>query len=140
MPAMVAARPATALLELPAAAPFVQICCKGPDRAGAGEKKRWYSAISFAADPGPGRLCNRFGHAPAPERPRSPTRTASVPPPAFRAIMPLRAPDPAVGRARPSTCTEPGDCVPGPVVSRRASFYTPLPGADYSARRRIHGL
>ena len=34
----------------------------------------------LAADPAAGRLCNRFGHAPAPDSPRSPTRTTSRPP------------------------------------------------------------
>ena len=59
---------------------FVQICCKGPDRAGAREENRWYSAVLLAADPGPGRLCNRFGQLPAPSRPRSPTRPTAVRP------------------------------------------------------------
>ena len=63
-----------------AAAPVVRICCKGPDRAGAPEDNRWYSALLLAADPGPERLCNRFGHAPAPDRPRSPTRTIMTTP------------------------------------------------------------
>ena len=35
----------------------------------------------------PERLCNRFGHAPAPDRPRSPTRTTPHPP--SRAITPI---------------------------------------------------
>ena len=58
----------------------VQICCKGPDRAGAMEENRWCSAVLLAADSGPGRLCNRFGQPPAPSRPRSPTRTTAVAP------------------------------------------------------------
>ena len=63
-----------------AAAPVVQICHKGPDRAGASEENRWYCALLLAADPGPGRLCGRSGHDSAPDRPRSPTRTTSRPP------------------------------------------------------------
>ena len=59
---------------------FVQICCKGPDRAGAREENRWYSAVLLPADPGPGRLCNRFGQPSAPSRPRSPTRPTAVRP------------------------------------------------------------
>ena len=59
---------------------FVQICCKGPDRAGAREENRWYSAVLLPADPGPGRLCNRFGQLPVPSRPRSPTRPTAVRP------------------------------------------------------------
>ena len=58
----------------------VQICCKGPDRAGAMEENRWCSAVLLAADSGPGRLCNRFGQPPAPSCPRSPTRTTAVTP------------------------------------------------------------
>ena len=58
----------------------VQICCKGPDRAGTMEENRWYSAVLLAADSGPGRLCNRFGQPPAPSCPRSPTRTTAVTP------------------------------------------------------------
>ena len=46
------------------AAPVVQICCKGPGRAEACEKKRWYSALLLAADPGPERLCSRSGQVP----------------------------------------------------------------------------
>ena len=79
-PAAVAVRP-TATLPGPVVAPVVQICCKGPDRAGASEENRWYSALSSAVDPAAGRLCGRFGHTPAPDRPRSPTRT--TPRPAF---------------------------------------------------------
>ena len=56
-----------------AAAQVVRICCKGPHRAGAPKGNRRYSALLLATDPGPGRLCNRFGHAPASGRPRSPT-------------------------------------------------------------------
>ena len=59
---------------------IVQICHKGPDRAGAREKKRLYSALFFAANPGPERLCGRFGHTPAPSRHRSPTRPTQAPP------------------------------------------------------------
>ena len=51
----------------------VQICCKGPDRAGAPEENRWYSALLLVVDPAAGRLCNRFGHALAPDRLKSPT-------------------------------------------------------------------
>ena len=43
---------------------LVQICCKDPGRAEACEKKRWYSALLLAADPGPERLCSRSGHVP----------------------------------------------------------------------------
>ena len=84
----------------PAAALFVQICCKGPDRTGALEEKRWYSAILLAADPGPERLCNRFGHAPARVRPRSPTRTTARP--LIRTIMtiPTRGPPSSTRGAR----------------------------------------
>ena len=57
-----------------AGAQVVQICHKGPDRAGVREENCWYSALSFAVDPGPGRLCGRFGHDSAPGRHRSPTR------------------------------------------------------------------
>ena len=73
--------PATALPEGSAVVQVVQICHKGPDCVGAPEKNRWYSALSSAADPAVGRLCGRFGHTPAPDRPRSPTRT--TPRPAF---------------------------------------------------------
>ena len=63
-----------------AAALVVRICCKGPDPAEAREGNRWYSALLLAADPSPGRLCNRFGHTPALNRHRSPTRTTLRPP------------------------------------------------------------
>ena len=56
----------------------VQICCKGPDRAGAPEENRWYCALLLAAVPVAERLCNRFGHAPAPDCPRSPTRISQT--------------------------------------------------------------
>ena len=56
----------------------VQICCKGPDPVEVPEANRWYSALLLAADPGPGRLCNRFGHAPAPDCPRSPIRISQT--------------------------------------------------------------
>ena len=84
----------------PAAALFVQICCKGPDRAGALEENRWYSAILLAADPGPERLCGRFGHASARVRPRSPTRTTARP--LIRTIMtiPTRGPPSSTRGAR----------------------------------------
>ena len=84
----------------PAAALFVQICCKGPDRTGALEEKRWYSALSSAADPGPERLCNRFGHTPARVHPRSPTRTTARP--LIRTIMtiPTRGPPSSTRGAR----------------------------------------
>ena len=59
---------------------FVQICCKGPDRAGAHEENRWYSAVLLPTDPVAGRLCNRFGQLPVPSRPRSPTRPTAVRP------------------------------------------------------------
>ena len=77
-----------------AAAPFVQIRHKGPDRTGAPEENRGYSALSFAADPVADRLCGRFGHAPAPDRPRSPTRT--IPRPPIPVTAPIRAREPSL--------------------------------------------
>ena len=53
------------------------------------KRRTRYFALLLAADPAAGRLCNRFGHAPAPDRPRSPTRTTSRPP--GLAIMTIRA-------------------------------------------------
>ena len=62
------------------AAPFVQICCKGtPRRDRPREKARNINDSSRALRLDPG-LCNRFGHDPAPDRPRSPTRTTATPP------------------------------------------------------------
>ena len=62
------------------AAPFVQICCKGaPRRDRPREKARNINDSSHALRLDPG-LCNRFGHDPAPGRPRSPTRTTATPP------------------------------------------------------------
>ena len=82
-PVVVAGRAATPPGERsrgPSAALFVQICCKGPHRAGTREKNRWYSAVLLPVDPVAERLCNRFGQPPAPDRPRSPTRTSAAAP------------------------------------------------------------
>ena len=105
-------------------------------------RKRIVGISRFSSRPIPPRSAFATDSDTLPPRPASgaPRAPHSVPSPAFRAIVPLRVLGPAVRCARPSTCTEPGDCVPGPVVSRRTSPYTPLPGVDYSARRRIHGL
>ena len=77
-PAAVAVRP-VALLPEAAAAQVVQILCKGHHRAVAPEESRGYSARVVAVDPGSERLCNRFGHDPAPRTPPQCARTSINP-------------------------------------------------------------
>ena len=83
----------------------VQICCKDPDRVGRREENRWYSALFFAVDPGPERLCNRFGQVPVRASPKSPCVSAGS--------HPVRLGDDGGGKWRS------GRIVPAPTRRRR---------------------
>ena len=111
-----------------AVALFVQICCKGPDRAGAPGANRWYSALLLAADPGSERLCNRFGQVPAPSRPKSPTRTTASEP---------------LGAVAPVTPRDSRSAIPGPAGGRAGSFTAllhPLLRSFFSYSEGLRGV
>ena len=135
----------------------VQICCKGPDRVRAPDENRWYSALLLAADPGPERLCNRFGQVPAPDRPRSPMRPTATAtgPPSWRRRAPgaPRAPSRphstrTVGEDNPSrtsssgTTAVPGDSPGGIASATPLSLYFALPPSAtplFLVQRRAKG-
>ena len=144
-----------------AAALVVRICCKGPDRAEAHEGNSWYSALLLAADPGPERFCNRFGHAPAPGPPQEPHPHHPAParprhhddPGRSGELSGEKGPLRRLGtggvrdegrKARAGRLFEPPDCSPAGSPAPTAPFslryaFSPSTAREKEAQRRVKG-
>ena len=139
VPAMVAVRPATALLEGPRRRRLSKSVAKA--RIAPGRAKRNVDILRFLSPPIPSRsafAADLDTHPPraVPGAPRAPPRPASG------LLRHHAAPRPRPGgqMCAPEHVHGAGRLRPRPGGQPAGVVYTPLPGADYSARRRIHGL